>query len=58
MRGSGPIAELLAQRFRLAARRLRLDPYLEQPGSGWDLDSTQFRRPRPPGTQLNLFDGA
>lgn len=58
MRGSGPVAELLAQRFRLAARRLGLDPHLERPGSGWDLDSTQFRRPRPPGTQLRLFEGA
>jgi DNA repair photolyase len=58
MRGGGPVAELLAQRFRLAARRLGLDSHLERPGSGWDLDSAQFRRPRPPGTQLNLFDGA
>lgn len=56
MRGSGPIAELLAQRFRLAARRVRLDPGLEHPGGTWDLDSAQFRPPRPPGTQLSLFD--
>jgi DNA repair photolyase len=55
MRGTGPVADLLAQRFRLAARRLGLDPHLEQPGSGWELDSTLFRSPRPPGTQLELF---
>ena len=48
MRGSGPVADLLAQRFRLAARRLGLDPHLERPGSGWDLDSTQFRPPDHP----------
>ena len=58
MRGTGPVADLLAQRFRLAARRLGLDPHLERPRSGWNLDRTQFRPPRPPGTQLSLFDGA
>ncbi|MGE5152416.1 MAG: PA0069 family radical SAM protein, partial [Bdellovibrio bacteriovorus] len=47
MRGAGPVAELLAQRFRLAARRLGLDPDLERPGSAWDLDGAQFRPPRP-----------
>jgi DNA repair photolyase len=58
MRGTGPIAELLAQRFRLAARRLGLVPDLERPGGAWDLDSTHFRPPRPPGTQLGLFDAS
>lgn len=57
MRGTGPVADLLAQRFRLAARRLGLDPNLERPGSAWELDETQFRPPRPPGAQLSLFDG-
>jgi DNA repair photolyase len=52
MRGSGPIAELLAQRFRVAARRFGLDG--QDPR--WNLDCTQFRRPQPPGSQLDLFD--
>ena len=56
MRGTGPIAELLAQRLRLAARRLGLDAHLERPGSDWELDNTQFRRPQPTGTQLSLFE--
>ena len=55
MSGSGPIAGLLAQRFRLAARRLGLEPGVEGEGVGWDLDVTRFRRPTPAGTQLDLF---
>jgi DNA repair photolyase len=55
MRGSGPVAELLDQRFRLAVRRLGLDPCQDRPEGAWDLDRTQFRPPRPPGTQLDLF---
>ncbi len=55
MSGSGPIAGLLAQRFRLAARRLGLEPGVEGEGVGWDLDATRFRRPTPAGTQLDLF---
>jgi DNA repair photolyase len=52
MTGRGPVAELLAQRFRLAARRLGLDRH----DSEWDLDASRFRRPRLPGTQLDLFE--
>jgi DNA repair photolyase len=52
MTGRGPVAELLAQRFRLAARRLGLD----RQDSGWDLDTSRFRRPRVPGSQLDLFE--
>ena len=58
MRGSGPVAELLEQRFRLAVRRLGLDPCREQPEGAWDLDRGRFRPPRPPGTQLDLFPEA
>lgn len=56
MTGSGPVADLLDQRFRLAARRLGLDGALEPKGNGWDLDCSHFRRPRPIGTQLDLFE--
>ncbi|WP_296695454.1 PA0069 family radical SAM protein [Thiocapsa sp. UBA6158] len=52
MTGRGPVAELLAQRFRLAARRLGLD----RQDSGWDLDASRFRRPQLPGSQLDLFE--
>lgn len=58
MRGSGPVAELLNQRFRLAARRSGLDPNLGRPVGAWDLDSTRFRPPPPRDGQLSLFDGA
>lgn len=47
MRGEGHFAELLAQRFRLAKRRLRLDQ------RNWEgLDCSQFA---PPGAQYDLF---
>jgi DNA repair photolyase len=53
MRGSGPAADLLATRFRLACRRL--DYAAEAPA----LDSGRFRRPaeatRPRHRQLELF---
>ncbi|MBL8484018.1 MAG: hypothetical protein JNJ60_17605 [Rhodocyclaceae bacterium] len=49
MRGSGPFADLLAQRFRLAAARLGLDKRVA------DLDVTQFRPPRAAGPQMELF---
>jgi DNA repair photolyase len=52
MRGSGPLADLLSQRFRLAAHRLGLDRRC----SDWKLDTGRFRPPRLPGTQLGLFD--
>ncbi|MDP1610254.1 MAG: PA0069 family radical SAM protein [Sulfuritalea sp.] len=51
-RGSGPLAEIIAQRFRSAVRRLGLDaPYLA-------LDTTAFRpppKPMPTTPQLPLF---
>jgi len=49
MRGSGNFADLIAQRFRLARRRLRLD----QARSGYNLDL--FRVPAKAGDQLGLF---
>ncbi|MBL8474034.1 MAG: PA0069 family radical SAM protein [Rhodocyclaceae bacterium] len=49
MRGSGPFADLLAQRFRLAATRLGLDRRLAA------LDLTQFRPPRAATGQMELF---
>ncbi len=48
MRGSGPLADLIAQRFRLACRRLGFD---EPP----DLTCDLFRPPLP-GGQMALFD--
>jgi DNA repair photolyase len=50
--GSGPVAELLERRFELAARRLGLT----RQDAGWDLDAGRFRPPRPPGSQLDLFE--
>jgi DNA repair photolyase len=47
MRGEGPFAELLAQRFRLARRKLGLDRRDTQ-----GLDCSQFC---PPGAQLSLL---
>ncbi len=49
MHGSGNFADLTAQRFRLARRRLRLD----QARSGYNLDL--FRVPAKAGDQLGLF---
>jgi DNA repair photolyase len=49
MRGSGHYAELVSQRFRLAARRLGLNAARIQ------IDSTQFRVPAASGDQLGLF---
>ena len=49
MKGEGPIAEMLAQRFKLAARRYGLDRVLPP------LDVSQFRVPPRPGDQLDLF---
>ena len=48
--GSGQFAELLAQRFRLATKRLGLN-LGHQP-----LDTTLFNPPRPAKPQLGLFD--
>jgi DNA repair photolyase len=52
MTGTGPVAALLAQRLRLATRRMGLD----RRDSGWDLDASRFRPPRFPGSQLDLFE--
>jgi DNA repair photolyase len=49
MTGTGPYAETLAQRFEIACRKhgfIRND---------WQLDTTQFRPPRPQSPQLSLF---
>jgi len=50
--GTGPIAELLWQRFELAAGRLGL---LRQ-DAGWELDPRYFRASGPAGTQGCLFE--
>ncbi|MFY0680230.1 MAG: PA0069 family radical SAM protein [Thalassovita sp.] len=50
MRGEGIYADLIANRFKLAAKRLGLDQ--EQPRLRCDL----FRPPAKPGDQLGLFD--
>lgn len=50
MRGRGPFADLLAQRFRLASRRLGLDRGLPA------LDCSLFRVPAHRGDQLELFN--
>ncbi|MEY2633080.1 MAG: hypothetical protein RIR00_1734 [Pseudomonadota bacterium] len=51
MRGSGPLGELLQQRFQLACRRLGLNP------APANLDCSRFRPPTPaaPSPQLSLF---
>ena len=50
MRGQGPYAELLANRFRVASRRYGLDR--KHPPFRLDL----FRPPRAPGAPRSLFD--
>lgn len=50
MRGEGPYAELIAQRFRLAAKRRGLDQ--EMPALACD----RFSPPVQPEAQLSLFD--
>ena len=52
MSGTGPVADLLQQRFRLALRRHRLC----RQDSGWDLTTEHFRAPALPGQQLRLFE--
>jgi len=49
MRGEGPIAALIADRFRAACKRLALNE------DRMSLDTTQFRPPPKPGDQLPLF---
>jgi DNA repair photolyase len=50
MTGTGPSAQLLAQRFDLARRRLGLDEH-----EAFALDVTRFRVPPRPGENLELF---
>ena len=50
MRGEGAYADLIAQRFRLALKRLGLDQRERTP-----LDVSQFRPPPKKGDQLSLF---
>lgn len=50
MRGDGPYAWTIGRRFEIAARRLGLG------GRGLKLTTAHFRRPRPAGEQLSLFD--
>jgi DNA repair photolyase len=50
MRGAGPYAELIAQRFRIAARRLGLERRSLAP-----LDTTSFAPPPKAGDQLRLL---
>ncbi|WP_209881842.1 PA0069 family radical SAM protein [Azospirillum soli] len=49
MKGSGPIAELLSKRFKLACKRLGLN------GRDADLNCADFKPPPAPGDQLALF---
>ncbi len=49
MRGNGPYAELLSNRFRLACRRLKLNSERREA-----LDTSLFRPPGPAGAQLHL----
>jgi hypothetical protein len=51
MRGEGPIAELMSQRFKAAKRRYGLEFQF----SGLDL--SQFRVPPKAGDQIDLFAG-
>ena len=52
MRGSGPYADLLAQRFRLASKRLGLKA---AGAAGFALDESRFRPPPTAGDQLRLL---
>jgi DNA repair photolyase len=52
MRGTGPFAELLRSRFRVACRRLGLNASGREP-----LSTALFRPPTPPGSQSQLSLG-
>jgi DNA repair photolyase len=52
MKGEGPIAELIAARFKSARRRFGLD----RPSA--PLDLSRFRVPPRAGDQLDLFAGS
>ena len=49
MRGSGPVADVIAMRFATDCKRLGLSR------SKLTLDTSQFRAPVEPGRQLSLF---
>jgi len=49
MRGTGPVAQLIRNRFQVAHRRLGLDAF-----ERISLDTTLFRRPGIAGAQMNL----
>lgn len=49
MKGTGPYADLLRQRFQIAIRRLGLNR------RSWEMDCSKFRVPPSPGDQLHLF---
>ena len=49
MRGTGAYADLIRSRFKVASRKLGLDPARVPP-----LDTTLFRPPGPAGAQLQL----
>ncbi len=51
MTGEGVYAQLLARRFALACGRLGL----ELSSNEWELNTSQFEKPRPHGEQLALF---
>jgi DNA repair photolyase len=51
MRGTGPYAEMIAKRFHLAVKRLRMN----KQSRDRDLDLSRFRKPARPGEQLALL---
>jgi DNA repair photolyase len=53
--GSGPYAELLAQRFRIALRRYGLEGRRTGGGISEGLDCSQFQPPRAPARQMELL---
>ena len=52
MKGTGPVAELIAARFKAAIKRYGLDAPRHQ------LDESRFRVPADMKRQLDLFDAA
>ena len=52
MKGTGPLADILAQRFAAACRRYKLNT------TRVEADLTAFRVPPRPGDQMSLFDAA
>ena len=50
MSGSGPIADMIGQRFALATRRLGLGT----PSESWELTTSRFRITQHPGGQMTL----